>query len=63
MYKCDVHGYKEIEWCDECNKLINCDCSTTKTDNGYVEYGNLGRSIQVYIDYYPVCGQVSSVSN
>ncbi len=31
MYICKEHGKKEVDWCDECEVLLSCDCS----DVGY----------------------------
>ncbi len=26
MYNCTIHGQKKTDWCDECEKLLLCDC-------------------------------------
>jgi hypothetical protein len=27
MYKCELHGELESEWCDDCEEIVQCDCS------------------------------------
>ena len=27
MYICEIHGELDSDWCDECQKIVECDCS------------------------------------
>lgn len=49
MYKCDIHGEKEYGWCDECKKILRCDCSRTTTSNGYI------KGVEVILELCDTC--------
>lgn len=60
MYKCDIHGELESEWCDGCQKIVRCDCS----DIGFArmkdaDFGDF--SITVNVDYCETCKNIISV--
>ncbi len=66
MYNCKVHGVLENEWCDECQELIQCDCSdvtTTRFKDLIYDCEDGERTVTVYIDHCSTCGAVISVSN
>ena len=60
MYKCDIHGKIESEWCDECQKIIDCDHSdigfTRRKD---VDFGEL--CITINVDYCETCDEIISI--
>ena len=40
MYRCDVHGDIDSEWCDDCGKIVSrvqCEHSDRVWYNGYIE--------------------------
>jgi hypothetical protein len=63
MYKCDKHGYFETDWCDQCEILLKCDCSTTETQRFKdLNYGDSYWTTTIYIIFCPVCGEKHDVS-
>jgi hypothetical protein len=66
MYICDVHGKLEQGWCNDCKKIVNCNCSITKTKRFKdLKYGcqEGERTITIWITYCPTCGQYFSVDS
>ena len=60
MYKCDIHGELESEWCDDCQKIVRCDC----TDIGFtrrkdVDFGEF--CITINVDYCKTCDEIISI--
>jgi len=41
MFLCKKHGYNDTEWCDVCNKIIECDHMDSKKEK---------KSVSVYTD-------------
>ena len=59
MYKCELHGELESEWCDNCKEVIQCDCSNlTETRFKDLEFDcNDGpRTFTIYLSHCETCG-------
>lgn len=63
MYVCDKHGALESEWCNDCGKIIKCDCSdvTGHKVESEIPYQKQSRSISVNVNMCPTCGDVKDV--
>ena len=59
MYVCKKHGELESEWCDDCQEVVECDCSDVEKER----YKDLiydcaegERTITIYLFYCGTCG-------
>lgn len=60
-WKCDQHGELESEWCEECQRIYPCDCSTDDVERStHIEYGGKWTT-RVWITYCPCCGNLKSL--
>lgn len=59
MYKCEEHGQLESEWCDECQKIVECDC----TNQMYTRFKDLelnskkARTVTLLVCHCATCGE------
>lgn len=63
-YICSIHGIKGIDWCDECKKLLKCDCSKIiiqkiKDIKYDCEVGK--KLVTIKIIYCATCGEIYNV--
>jgi hypothetical protein len=56
MYICETHGELESEWCDDCGKIVRCDCSTSETTRWKDLYYGERWSATIYLEFCPTCG-------
>ncbi len=64
MYTCNIHGKLKTEWCDECGKIVSCDCSesdTARFKDLIFDCAEGERTVSVYIDYCNQCGKLFDV--
>ena len=61
MYKCEKHGTLLSEWCEQCEKIVSCDCS----EKEIIRFKDLcyeckegERTVTIYLTYCATCGQV-----
>ncbi len=64
MYKCDKHGRIDSNWCDECEKLVQCDCSeieSSRVKDVIYDCEDGERTISITIQHCKTCGAVFDV--
>lgn len=64
MYKCEIHGELENEWCDECCEIKQCDCSniiTTRFKDLVYDCLNGEKTVTIYIDHCETCGNIIGI--
>lgn len=60
MFRCDKHGVLKSEWCEDCKKVVVCDCSildsTRFKDLIYdCELGE--KTTSIILSYCKTCGK------
>lgn len=63
MYKCDIHGRLDEDFCIDCLKMIKCDCSeleSTRVKDIHYTYGDDFKegTITIYFECCTTCGEV-----
>ena len=61
MFRCKIHGIQKLDWCDDCKKLLKCDCSVSDWDRRCIVYGEMERTVTIYIEYCKNCGDLKRV--
>lgn len=64
MYKCKIHGELKTEWCDECKKIVQCDCSDAdyqKISGLHYDTNQGERSLEIKVIFCATCGKLSGV--
>lgn len=65
MYNCDIHGEVINGWCDDCQKVVHCDCSDmdrARFKDLHLEYNNGCRTFTIYVNHCMTCGFIESIS-
>lgn len=64
MYNCEKHGEMQEGVCDECGKMLCCDCSDQETvrfkDMIYDVDGIGERTVTIYLTFCATCGDAIS---
>jgi len=63
MYICEKHGELKTDWCDECQKIIECTCDaeTIRFKDLHYDYKNGSRTVTIYLTFCLTCGKVIDV--
>jgi hypothetical protein len=64
MYICDKHGELESEWCDDCKKIVACDCKDqtyTRFKDQLYDCEDGERTITMRLYHCETCGTPSHV--
>jgi len=62
MYKCEIHGELDSEWCDGCEGLKPCDCSditTTRIKDFIYDCKDGERTVTITLHHCETCGDPS----
>lgn len=64
MFICEKHGDLKTEWCDSCEKLVDCDCRDIETVRFKdlifdCEAGEL--CITLYLKVCETCGDIKEI--
>ena len=63
-YNCDIHGKLESDWCEECEKIVDCDClnqtSTRCKDLSY-DCDDGERFVTIRIYHCETCGKIGYI--
>jgi len=64
MYICKEHGQKKNDWCDECKKLLFCNCKniiTTRFKDLIYDCEDGERTVIIYLYHCETCGEVVDI--
>ena len=64
MYVCKEHGPLTDEWCDDCQELIQCDCTDqtrTRFKDLCFDCENGERTQTIYLNHCATCGHPTGV--
>lgn len=63
-YNCDIHGELDSEFCEECEKIVDCDCK----NQTYSRFKDLiydcedgERTVTIRIHHCETCGEISYI--
>ena len=64
MYKCNMHGELDSEWCDECEKVVDCNCVdtvATRFKDQIYDCDKGERTVTLWFYSCETCGKTSHV--
>lgn len=64
-YKCEEHGSLDIEWCDDCKEIKQCDCTTvtsTRYKDLIYDTDSGEKTVTIYLNHCQTCGEVIDVN-
>jgi len=65
MYICSEHGELTNEFCNDCSKIVNCNCKDTeqkRVKDICIETNKGERCVTVYFTVCESCGNIISVN-
>jgi len=60
MYFCEKHGRIGSEWCDDCGKIISCDCrdqTSTRFKDLIYDCEDGERTATIWVHHCQTCGK------